>query len=87
MAAGAMIVVAIFAVPAVTMSGHPVSIHLLARIRRGMTAGEVKTMLGAPTTIELSNAGETWTYSGATWCYITIHIAADGTVVDVVHDH
>ena len=77
------VLLGIVCIPVVQMSGHPVPIAGLNRVRAGMPKSEVRTLLGNPTRIR----GHRWLYSGTTWCHVTIHFAADDRVDYVDHDH
>ena len=67
--------------------GHPVPLEHLSRIQVGATTHQVKSILGKPSKINRSGDGDNWVYSSATWCYVVVEFAPDGTVLEVIHDH
>ena len=82
-----MVIVGLVGFPMVAMTGHPVSLERLSHIHDGSSAEDVLTLLGTPSTVNLSDDGEIWIYSGVTWCFVTIQFSHDRTVIDVDHDH
>ena|ERR1700730_10011657 len=81
------LLILVFGVPFAIMEGHPVSMAKLALVQPGMTEGQVRQILGSPTTIDRNLGGLCWTYSGWTWCVVRIRFADDNTVDEIDHDH
>ena len=69
------------------MNSHPVSLSRLSQIHEGALPSEVEQLLGVPSDVARSANGETWTYSGLHWCYVTVQFDSSGEVKAVVHDH
>jgi hypothetical protein len=82
-----LVVVGVLCMFGLVMGGHPVSLHWLARIKHGATAGDVERTLGRPSQVFADAGDTTWQYTGATWCIVEIHFDSHGKVQRVIHDH
>jgi uncharacterized lipoprotein len=69
------------------MEAHAVSIHRLSQIQIGTSEAKVESILGPPSLIMQSPYDNSWQYTGATWCNVTISFDANGLVDEVVQRH
>ena len=69
------------------MNGHPIPLNLINATEVGDSTNTVLERLGTPSRIVSSETGDSWVYSGMTWCYVTVYFDEDGRVETVVHDH
>lgn len=68
------------------MSEPPVSKQAIAKVLHGLSKDDVKTALGSPTRVSVSDNQEEWTYSHPLkWQYVQVRFK-DGRVVQVELD-
>jgi outer membrane protein assembly factor BamE (lipoprotein component of BamABCDE complex) len=68
--------------------GHGASLSRLATVRPGMTADQVRRILGSPGTVNLqAGASQSWHYTRWTWCQVKVHFDGHGRVSEMDHDH
>jgi len=68
--------------------GHGASLSKLEQIRPGMTRKAVLEVLGNPTTINKRDDGsQSWFYSRATFCMVSVYLDRNGIVERTNHDH
>ena len=69
------------------MNAHALPIKSIEMTQVGQSTEDVMSRLGSPSRIDKSESGESWVYSGMTWCYVTVYFDNDGLVESVDHDH
>ncbi len=68
--------------------GHGASLSKLEQVRPGMTRQAVLNLLGNPTTINKGEDGsQSWFYSRATFCMVSVYFDRNGIVEQTNHDH
>lgn len=80
-------VLCFFGFSAYAMNGHPVPLRLINETAVGDSTDAVLKRLGTPSRIVSRETGESWVYSGMTWCYVTVYFDDNGRVETVAHDH
>lgn len=71
------------------MCAHGVALEKYERLRPGMTRGQVRILLGKPSTVYAGDnkRPEEWIYDRFTWCMMKVYFSTDGTVDGFDHDH
>ena len=72
---------------AYAMNGHPIPLKLINETTVGDSTETVFERLGTPSRVDSRETGESWVYSGMTWCYVTVYFDENGRVETVAHDH
>lgn len=82
-----LLVVALFFVAIYSVTAHAISASRAKAITIGTPSKKVVDLVGEPTKIVKGRIGETWVYSGMTWCIYKVRFGSKGTVVGIEHDH
>jgi len=70
------------------MTMPAISYSKMERLRSGMTAAEVRDLLGEPDNVlEQSGGREQWRYCPGTWAMYYIELDADGRITKHWHDY
>ena len=83
----AIVLLCIVVIPTYVMDGHAVSIRQIEAVKTGDTTDEVMRRFCRPSRVNNNELGESWVYSGFTWCIVKVQFDSNGLVHEVVHDH